>query len=151
MHAHDNTYVVACSLIQGGKLVNSKWHVNKPQTLAKLQGPITPISSKLTMYGFFLNENLILVPCYEFNRPEKHYKSLFSTKQSSVIKWIRTNRVPLGKLRPELLHLVGLDGVPDQAVGEEVPGVLHTPVPALTLGLCFTHNVYEMTAWTDTG
>jgi hypothetical protein len=37
----------------------------------------------------------------------------------------------MSEVRPELLHLVGVDAVPDQAVGEETPGFLK--VQALTL------------------
>jgi hypothetical protein len=37
-----------------------------------------------------------------------------------------SERLPLGKFRLELLHLVGLKGCPDQTAGEEAPGMLQT-------------------------
>jgi hypothetical protein len=48
-----------------------------------------------------------------------------------------------GKLSPELLHLAGCNGVPDQAVGEEAL--------ELVLTLCCKHKVYQKTVWTALG
>jgi hypothetical protein len=39
---------------------------------------------------------------------------------------ILSNRLTLAAFRQELLHLGGLDDIPDQAVGEEAPGMLQT-------------------------
>ncbi len=66
---------------------------------------------------------------------------------------IRSYRLLLGEVRTELLHLVEVDAVPDQAVGEEVPSALQTPnrLKRWQYTVLCTHNIYETTGQTARG
>jgi hypothetical protein len=48
----------------------------------------------------------------------------------------------MGEVRPELLHQLGVDAIPDQAVREEAPGALQvqTKLGHFAGTLCCTHN-----------
>ncbi len=91
----------------------------------------------------FVHNPRTFQPFCFFLCPFTYLYVLSVTLEQTEPQCIWSDRLPAGKFTPELLHLVELDGLPDQAVGEEAPCTLQTPDTGTDSMQLHTHHLWN--------